>query len=428
MKRFITAIIMIVFIVSGNISFAKEPNLTFKNVYHKAFYRNPWITGSILAVTTVAAVSFTTFTAGTGAPASAAGVSTVASWVAGGGAGSYMAGLSIVGSTFGGNAILGAAILNSTSAMVLGGTGLKTLPVISKLVMTSLEMGQIAIVFTGKDAEEYGYSIVITLSDRIGGENANEMVNQIKNINKDFEKEKISYSNYNQARINLRGDAIRLFRSYDEEDKAVSLVVLHNLGYIDDFIKYGKKIPEIYKEEYNFLLYLKSIALLIDGQFAESAYITKRIMNYEPKVIEPILINALANHATNPKEFGIQSNSYLDMIDKYGKYYYNSPNNKLNAYVLLGSLSSQEKKEGFGQLSGEDHWKSNNNAIEYFSLALKELDFIGDKDKKANIYALLGNAYYNIRNYSEARASYMKSVKYADTTDIESTFYWSDYK
>ncbi|MGM0632062.1 MAG: hypothetical protein ACQETO_02705 [Pseudomonadota bacterium] len=97
----------------------------FEDVYASSFFRSYaapiTIAGLVLATGTAAAV--TTMTAGTGAPAALAGVGSFATWVGGGGSGAYMVGLSTVGGYFGGNAILGAAVLNGVVASTVALTG-----------------------------------------------------------------------------------------------------------------------------------------------------------------------------------------------------------------------------------------------------------------------------------------------------------------
>ena len=100
-----------------------DTDLGFETAFHRPFYKKKSFGLVITGTTMVAAGAFSYFTAGAGAPPAAAGVSTVASWVAGGGAGSYMAGASVVGGWFGGNAMLGAAVLNGISLGTVGAAG-----------------------------------------------------------------------------------------------------------------------------------------------------------------------------------------------------------------------------------------------------------------------------------------------------------------
>jgi len=101
----------------------EDYEITFAEAYPVPFYEKDWFAPAVLIATFITTAAVLYFTAGSGAPAAAPGVSKIASLIAGGGPGSYMAGLSIVGSFFGGNAILGGAILNAASLTLFGGTG-----------------------------------------------------------------------------------------------------------------------------------------------------------------------------------------------------------------------------------------------------------------------------------------------------------------
>lgn len=100
-------------------------DLRFHTVYNKPFWQYDWFVPVAITGAVATAAAVTVFTGGAGAPAAGVGVSSLASAIAGGGAGSYMAGLSIVGGWFGGNAMLGAAILNGLSAGIIGGIATK---------------------------------------------------------------------------------------------------------------------------------------------------------------------------------------------------------------------------------------------------------------------------------------------------------------
>lgn len=98
----------------------------FEDVYATSFFDQSYfvpVTVVGLMLATGAGAAFTTMTSGAGAPAAYTGVGAVAAWVGGNIPGAYMVGLSTVGGYFGGNAILGAAILNGASAAVMSATG-----------------------------------------------------------------------------------------------------------------------------------------------------------------------------------------------------------------------------------------------------------------------------------------------------------------
>jgi tetratricopeptide (TPR) repeat protein len=425
MKKLISIFLFLIICIP-NIAIAENHDFRFKNVYNKAFYKNPWITGGLISAAAAAAAVFVVYTGGAGAPIAGTGVSTISSWLAGGGAGSYMAGLSILGNTFGGNAILGAAILNGASAATIGGVAGKGLiSTASKLALGVLAAGEIAILL-GEDGVIYGYSIVIPMSKKIGGDLSKQIVDRMAKMNKDLEEEKISTQEYLNWKSFVHKSVIRNFRSKNTEDAIVSVMVLHNLGYIDDFIKYTKKLPEVHIEKNSFIFYLKSIASLLDGNYKRAQYFSNKVMIFEPKVLEAVLINAIANFNINRKKFGEASYSYKTEIDNFSNYYYTTPNSKLNGYLLLANLSemSSEEKSFFRPKE-----KSAKNALKFYELSFKETSLIGDKEKKASICASIGNAHYRLGNRKEAKEYYNKAIGYSDkNVDIESTFNWVHWR
>jgi len=112
-------------IVNGGVLYSTYhlKEITFSELFPKAFYEKSYFTGIEIGASIIAAGFYFYWTMGAGAPAAAAGVSTVASSIGGGGAGSYMAGLSTLGGYFGGGAKLGAAILNGISLGTIGTIG-----------------------------------------------------------------------------------------------------------------------------------------------------------------------------------------------------------------------------------------------------------------------------------------------------------------
>jgi hypothetical protein len=400
--RKLTIIALIILFGFPQYSLSKDNELTFENVYHKAFYRNPWIATGILSAAILTAAVVTTFTAGTGAPAAATGVSSVASWIAGGGAGSYMAGLSVVGSTFGGNAILGAAILNGASALTIGSiAGKGGIAIASKLAIGTLGAGEIAVILTEDKSEILAYSIVIPLPERIGSEQGKQLITSIKNISEMLEDGNISTETYIKLKDGYRKDAIDLFNQYNMEDKVIAVIVLHTLGYIDDFKTYSNALSPTYTANNSFVFYIKSIAALLDGHYNESVSFASYPMIDEPKVLEPILINILAKYnITSKQSFASMMQWFLSDIDKFGEYYYTTPNGKLNAYVLLANLYNNNKN--FPE------------AKKCYMLALDETDWLGDKNRKASLCASLGNVCYCLNQAGEGFEFYKKAIKYAD--------------
>jgi hypothetical protein len=127
---------------------------------------------------------------GAGARVAATGVSTVASWVAGGGSGSYMAGLSTIGGYFGGNAILGASILNGISLGTVGaGTSYASLSLLGKVsIFTAISASSLdgVFYFSNPETNKLEYKIKVSVPKELGSKNTRDLVNDIYKTNDEF--------------------------------------------------------------------------------------------------------------------------------------------------------------------------------------------------------------------------------------------------
>lgn len=161
--------------------------ITFHQLFPKAFYKKSYFTPVALGTTIVVAGAFTFFTAGAGAPAAATGVGAVATAVGGGGAGAYMAGLSAIGSFFGGNAILGAAILNGISLGTIGSSTALALSIAAKTAtLTTIGFTGLALI-PAKDGQARRYVFDLRIPHKeIGSGTLRELVQDIEEVQKDL--------------------------------------------------------------------------------------------------------------------------------------------------------------------------------------------------------------------------------------------------
>jgi len=164
-------------------------DIDFKHIYPKAFYKKSYFGFLITGVAVIGAGAFTYVTAGAGAPAAATGVSSVASFIAGGGAGSYMAGLSVVGGWVGGNAMVGAAILNGISIGMFG-SSLAGLSVLGKLsILSSVTASGLDGVafFSNPETKELEYRIRLQIPKDLGSKATREIVDKIYDVDSDMQ-------------------------------------------------------------------------------------------------------------------------------------------------------------------------------------------------------------------------------------------------
>lgn len=303
--------------------------ITFHELFPRAFYQKSYFSGVVLATTVVAAGTFSYLTAGVGAPAAATGVSALASTIGGGGAGSYMAGLSAVGSWFGGNAMLGGAILNGISIGVGGGAAASSLTLASK-VATVTTFGLTGIAFLpGKGGSTGKYVFDLRIPERELGsgslrkvtENLFEIQDDLNDALESDDKEKItvlmnSREDLYKKSLNMLKDELKkpalynltnsiytlndlISKSYlfqSPENLIILSVIAYRSGDYDLFqkgIEAARKNLSPFEVGMNdgYLDYLEGISELMkdnpDLSYARSKFYSS--WNQEPYVLEPII-------------------------------------------------------------------------------------------------------------------------------------------
>ena len=286
-------------------------DIDFKHIYPKKFYKKSYFGLAITGAAIVGAGAFTYFTAGTGAPA-ATGVSGVAAWVGGGGASSYMAGLSTVGSFFGGNAMLGAAILNGISIGALGGgaTTFAGLSLVAKVGMmasiTAMGLDGIAY-FQNPETKQLEYRIKLRIPKKLGSKDTRDIVDEIYDIEEKIQDDYSDNQGINIQKLlnqkkELEDKAIELLKSkLSEKDNQEDLIVLSTIA--SNNAKYtllDKAINQIDSSKLDnssFLNYLKALNSLYQGNEKKSLEYLDSSISENPYALEPIIlsINILGN-------------------------------------------------------------------------------------------------------------------------------------
>ena len=291
-------------------------NVDFKHIYPKSFYKKSYFGFVITGAAIVGAGAFTYFTAGVGAPASAAGTATVAVWVAGGGSGAYMAGLSAIGSWFGGNAILGAAILNGISIGTIGGgaTTFAALSVLGKVgvmaSVTAMSLDGVAF-FSNPETKQLEYKVKVTIPKDLGSNETRTLIERIYNtvyeINDAFEDGDVSKQKalfylkelYNKDAISLLNKKLENQENQDnQEDMIVLGIVAWNNAEYELFDKAISHIDASKLDNAGFLNYLLALQSLAKGNSEEMFAHLDNSISENPYAIEPYIlyINALGNN------------------------------------------------------------------------------------------------------------------------------------
>ncbi len=284
-------------------------DIDFKHIYPKAFYKKSYFGFAITGAVVVGAGAFTYFTAGAGAPAAATGVGATASWVSGG---SYMAGLSTVGGWFGGNAMLGSAILNGISAGVIGGTTTKfaAMGILAKAgIMASVTAAGLdgVFYFSNPDTKKLEYKVRVSIPKNLGGKDTRNIVNKIYKTNDEIQdaiedNDNIKHKQFLELKKEYNGNSIKLleiqlYRIDNQEDLLTLGIIAWNNNKMDLFNKAISKIDTSKLEDMGFLNYLYALQNLSEGNENKALINLQNSIDENDYAIEPYILslNILGN-------------------------------------------------------------------------------------------------------------------------------------
>ncbi len=390
---------------------------TFKEIYKIPIWQNDYVVWGTIFVISAGAAAFTTLTAGTGAPAAATGVSTIASALAGGGAGSYMAGLNMVGGLVGGNAIVGAAMLNAGSAALIGGTALKTIPTATLVTVETIRTIGPAILIPEEGKKQIDFIITLQPTAAIGSERVKKLVKRNEEIAELLQDKKLTRTEADEEIKEIAREAKNILEletgihtDQSAKEKVSALLLLRHFNYIAEFSKYAKKLPE----RGSFILYLKSLAYLDEENYEKANYYAEMAMNAEEIAIEPILVRIAALNGQGKYQESIALENY---IEKFDEDKYKTPFSKTTAYNMLGDYSSFRK--------------NHRQAAAYYQKVFDDTGYFDPDEDKALISAKLANAYRLSGDSEKSNKYYQKALGYAEDSEkaadikkgVENTFY-----
>jgi tetratricopeptide (TPR) repeat protein len=397
-------------------------SIDYETVYPKKFYEKSYFGVAVTGAAIVGAGAFTYFTAGTGAPAAATGVSTVASWAAGGGAGSYMAGLSTIGGYFGGNAILGASILNGIALGTIGGgVGTTTLSVaakISTLAMISASSLDGVFYYMNPETKQLEYKIKVSIPKNIGSKKTRKLVDEIYDINKKFneavEKKEAIYQKHltvlkeenNRYALELMEYYIKQDQ-YNQEDLLVLGIVAWNNGKYDLFRKAISKIDKSKLKNTSFYNYLMALSDFSEGKVSDAKLKLQNSIDENNYAIEPVIlyINILANEDFNKNEDQILK--YVEKIaNDFNSDDYATEYSLVSIYYRLGTMYFYNKRYS----KAKEYYEKANDELNlfqtYFSNSLKHIVQLG-----------IANSLYSDSKIEDAEKRYNEIIDNIDNEE-----------
>jgi hypothetical protein len=399
--------------------------ITFKSLNPVPIYQKTYFSWIVIGATILASCLFTYFTAGAGAPAAYTGVSTVASWIAGGGAGSYMGGLATVGACIGGNAMTGAAILNGLS-MALGGTAVKTIgsAIISAAFFTATMLDGVAPLMK-PGAGRLHYTVRINPPANMGSTYVRKLVEEmqavrerqakiLKTMNMDGSQkqdlkplESVS-SEFTRLMIDARNLLEKGLKSNNitSSDLLVLGIVNYGSGEENSVELFQNAISRLAKGQRNlkrsgYLKYLMAISCLCDGNEKTAMRLLDESIADEPYAIEPAVLklNLLANNffETEPR-----AKNTVDFLSKnFSPNQYKTDMTLVAPYFRMATIyySNGKFKE----------------SKDYYSKALGEIGFIegviGDPSLQREIQLGIINSLFRMGETQKAGKIYSEAVK-----------------
>lgn len=400
-------------------------SVSFKKVFPKAIYKKSYFGLGVTGVTIVGACAFSYFTAGAGAPVAATGVSTVASWVAGGGAGSYMAGLSTIGGVFGGNAMLGSAILNGISIGVIGGgPAFATLPALAKAgVIASVAASTLdgVAVLQKPHTTDIMYRIRLVVPDNLGSTEIRQLTKQLHDAEEQLLEKSTSKDEKNYRTLHNRKEALlkeavikagnALNNGASNEDLLVLSIITKNSGRPDLFDKLLSKILLDKVQDTGYLDYLKAVSSIERGDSKAAISQLRKSWRLNSYAIEQplLLINILGNenfeyHEEEMRAIVEKSRNDFDS-DKYESGY-----SIVSLDYRLATMYLRNKKYSLAQF----YYKQ-----AYDELSLMQQHF-GDQSIRHLINLGIANAMYGQSKKSEAQELVQRILKDIETDDEKS--------
>ena len=223
-----------------------------------------------------------------------------------------MAGLSTIGSLFGGNAMLGAAILNGISIGALGGgaTTFAGLSIVAKVGMmasiTATGLDGVAY-FQNPETKELEYRVRLQIPRKLGSKDTRDIVNKIYNIDENIQDDYTDNKGINHQKLfkkkeKLEDKAIKLLKNKlyandNQEDLIVLSTIASNKAEYDLFDKAVNQIDSSKLDNSSFLNYLKALNSLYKGNEKKSLKYLDSSISENPYALEPIIlsINILGN-------------------------------------------------------------------------------------------------------------------------------------
>ena len=194
----------------------------------------------------------------------------------------------------------------------------------------------------------------------------------------------------NKGSISARNDAI------------MATILLHSLGYKQDFAKYIKQFKAGNQNE-SFLFYLKAVAYLIDKDFKLAKQYALQAIDSEPETIEPIMVLIMALDGLDQYQQAFETEILLE--ETFDDDHYETQNSLITAYNLLGDIANARK---LPQTAAKFHKK-----------AFKNMSYFSKDDTKAFMCLKIANDYHLLGLKTQATKFVEQAISYVEDEKLK---------
>ncbi|MEN8219269.1 MAG: hypothetical protein ABFS56_23485 [Pseudomonadota bacterium] len=185
-------------------------------------------------------------------------------------------------------------------------------------------------------------------------------------------------------------------------DAMMSAILLHSLGYENDFVNYIKQFQVATQNE-SFLLYLKAVAYLLDKDFEVARKYALQAMDTEPEAIEPVMVLIMALDGLGQYQQAFELETLLK--EEFDDDHYETPNSLLTAYNLLGDIANSRQLP--------------QTAVKFHQKAFDKTSFFSDDDEKALLCLKIANDYHLFGSKRKSTEYYEKAIGYVEDEELK---------
>jgi tetratricopeptide (TPR) repeat protein len=343
-----------------------------------------------------------------------------------------MAGLSTIGGWFGGNAMLGSAILNGISIGVVGGSAAKfaALPALGKVgVLTSVTATALDGVasFENPETQNLTYRVRLMLPVDMGSKSIRDFAKDFNALENDMQaadskRDSKAYELLSKKKIEMANIGHKwakqalVSKQSTNSDLIVFGVFSKNVGDFDLFEKLISRVTTSKVQDTGYVDYLRAIVSVEKGDLKTAENLLRKSFKLNPYAIEaPLLLVNMQG-----RNFKRNEKDIVAIVKRAQKHYdadkYESGYSLVSMYYRVGTLYLLNKKYAHAKF--------------YYELALDKTSmlqkYFGNKQMTNMIKLGIANAMYGQNNKKNADEMFLKIINESENAG-EIDFFKNQY-